>query len=151
MKFFLDENVNYGSLAPLRAVYAEHEFRHAYDEGFSGVEDIPLFGRLGEQSYDAIITKDRNQLSDSEERRALFDAGLHWIGHRAKDHKGLKAVSIETATVTAGLIYVLNDLRPEPHSYLLKGIPSEQSQRVKVQAVGLAGWGRPRRSGLGIA
>ncbi|KXP08831.1 hypothetical protein [Tsukamurella pseudospumae] len=151
MKFFLDENMNYGCLAPLREIYREHEFRHIHDEGMSGEQDIPLFARLREQKYDALLTKDRNQLTDEAERRALFDSGLHWVGHVSKGFQGLKGITMETATVTAGLIYVLEDWRAEPYSYQLKGIPSEIGQRVKVRAVALDGWRRPRRGGLGIA
>lgn len=149
MKFFVDENVNAACLPPLSALYTEHEFRHAHGEGLSGVEDIPLFGKLGEQGYDAIITRDRNQLTDEEERHALFDAGLHWIGHKAKGHAGLLGLVIETSTVTAGLGFVLPDIitRSEPYSYLLKGIPTEQAQRMKASAVALPGWGRSSRGG----
>lgn len=151
MKFFLDENVNHGCLSPLKAVYHQHEFRHAHDEGLAGELDIPLFAKLREQKYDAIITKDGRQLVNEDERRALYDSGLHWIGHAAKGHKGLRGVSVETATVTAGLIYVLEDWRPEPHSYMLMGIPTDVGQRVKVRAVGLDGWKQGTGTGLGIA
>jgi hypothetical protein len=54
VKFFLDENVNYGCLEPLRALYRTHEFRHTFDEGLSGTLDIPLFKTLREQRYHAI-------------------------------------------------------------------------------------------------
>lgn len=58
---------------------------------------------------------------------------------------------METATVTAGLIYVLEDWRAEPHSYTLMGIPADVGQHVKVRAVGLDGWKRGTGTGLGIA
>ncbi|MBT0567824.1 hypothetical protein [Williamsia sp. CHRR-6] len=150
MKFFLDENINDGCLAPPRAVYRDHEFRHAHDEGLAGEQDVPLFGKLQEQKYDAILTKDRNQLTNPEERRALFDSGLHWIGHVAKGFKGLMNLTMETATVTAGLIYVLNDWKREPHSYQLRGIPNEPGRRVKVRAVALGEW-PDDYSGRGVA
>lgn len=143
--------MNHGCLDPLRRVYYEHEFRHASDEGLAGEKDIALFARLQEQKYDAILTKDRNQLTNLDERRALFDSGLHWIGHNAKGFKGLKAVTMETATVTAGLIYVLDDWKSEPHSYLLKGIPTDPGQRVKVLAVGLDNWQPESQPSIGVA
>ncbi|UQE75109.1 hypothetical protein MYK68_00195 [Gordonia sp. PP30] len=151
MKFFLDENVNVGCLKPLEALYGDHEFRHAYSEGLGGTKDVPLLNTLQQQGYDAIITKDRTQLRDEEERRAIFDAGLHWIGYVAKGVKGLRGLTTETATLTAGLVYVLADLRPEPHVYKLYGIGTEAAQRVKISAVGRPGWGRPRSQGLGLA
>lgn len=151
MKFFLDQNVSQAALDPLRALYLDHEFRHAYDEGLSSEDDIPLFSKLCNQGYDAIVTKDRNQLRDEDERRALFDSGLHWIGHRSKEHKGLMGIVIETSTVTAGLMYVLQNWKDSPHSYLLYGITTELGQRVKISTVGEVTWGRPKASGLGLA
>jgi len=151
VKFFLDENVSVGCLKPLEALYGEHEFRHAYKEGLGGTKDVPLLGMLSQQGYDAIITKDRTQLRDDEERRAIFDAGLHWIGYAAKGVKGLRGLATETATLTVGLVYVLADLRPEPHVYKLKGVGIQPAQHVAVSPVGLPGWGRPRRHGLGLA
>lgn len=151
MKFFVDENVNRGCLEPLRTVYRAHDFDYAFDEGLSGTNDIPLFEMLTKRRYDAIITKDREQLRDDAERRALFDAGLHWIGHKAKDRDGLKGIAIETATVTAGLIFVLEDWRPVPHVYSLTGIETQVSQRVKIFPAERERWGLPKRKSLGLA
>jgi hypothetical protein len=133
--------VNFGCVEPLRATYRQHDFRHAWDEGLSGEKDIPLFQTLQDQRYDAIITKDRNQLRDESERRALLDAGLHWIGHKARGRAGLEGIALETATVTAGLIYVLGEWRNQPHVYAIKGIEAEAGQRLKISSVALAKWG----------
>ncbi|SLH95636.1 Uncharacterised protein [Mycobacteroides abscessus subsp. massiliense] len=151
MKFFVDENVNAGCLDPLRSTYRAHEFRYAFDEGLSSTNDIPLFETLAKRRYHAIITKDRQQLRNEDERRALFDAGLHWIGHNAKEHNGLKGIAIETATVTAGLIFVLANWHPQPHIYRLRGIETEVSQRVRMTAVELEKWGLPPQRGLSLA
>jgi PIN like domain len=147
VKFFLDENVNRGCLEPLRALYRSHDFHYAFDEGLSSTDDVPLFEILQHQRYDAIITKDRHQLSDDAERRALYDAGLHWIGHKAKQHDGLFGIVVETATVTAGLIFVLRDWRPEPHVYTLRGVESDTTQRLKIAPVERAAWNLPPKSG----
>lgn len=151
MRFFVDENVNSGCLEPLRSTYRTHEFGYAFDEGLSSTNDIPLFELLAERRYDGIITKDREQLRNEDERRALFDAGLHWIGHSAKDHNGLMGIAIETATVTAGLIFVLNDWRPQPHIYRMKGVETQVGQRVRITAVELDKWGLPKWPGLSLA
>lgn len=140
MKFFIDENVNHGCLEPLRTLYRDHDFRSAFDEGLSGTLDIPLFEELRAQRYDAIITKDQRQIANDDERRALHQAGLHWIGHRAKTHNGLFGIVVETATVTAGLIHVLQNWRTDPHVYTLKGVEAETSQRLKVEPVERDRW-----------
>lgn len=75
-KFFLDENANYGCLEPLRTIYRAHDFHHAFDEGLSSTDDIPLFETLAEQRYEAIITKHRQQqLVGDQPRRSK--RGIH--------------------------------------------------------------------------
>lgn len=151
MKFFVDENVNAGCLDPLRSTYRAHEFRYAFDEGLSSTDDIPLFDILAKRRYHAIITKDRQQVRNEGERRALYDAGLYWIGHKAKVHDGLMGIVVETATVTAGLIYVINNWRPQPHIYRLKGVETEMGQRVSITATELDKWDLPKTQGLSLA
>ncbi|BBZ49803.1 hypothetical protein MHEI_15200 [Mycobacterium heidelbergense] len=58
---------------------------------------------------------------------------------------------IETATVTAGLIYVLRDWRNQPHLYTLKGVESESTQRVKVAPIERAHWNLPQTDTGGLS
>lgn len=132
MKFFVDENMNAACIPPLSATYLDHEFRSAWDEGLSGEKDLALFRELRRRRFQAIITMDRQQLQDQAERQALADARLHWVGYRSKGIGGLRGLALETATVTAGLAYALEDWQSDPHQYLLSHIPHDKPQRVKI-------------------
>lgn len=143
MKFFVDENMNAACIPPLSAMYFDHEFHSAWDEGLSGEKDLDLFRELRRRRFQAIITMDRQQLQDQAERQALADARLHWVGYRAKGIGGLRGLALETATVTAGLAYVLEEWQSEPHQYMLSHIPHDMSQRLKIVPLVLANT-RPR-------
>ena len=132
MKFFIDENVSVGVALPLRNIYFGHQFATADEMALCGVDDLDLIPEVAARGFDALITKDFNQLKDPVEREALRDAELHWIGHRMKSHAGLLGLTLETAALTAGLAYVLEDLRDVPHAYRLKGVPAEPGQRLHV-------------------
>ena len=77
MKFFVDNNLSPRLLPTLTALLPDHEFTCALHEGLTAVNDILLFSELAQRGFNALITRDRNQLADTEERRALVDSGLH--------------------------------------------------------------------------
>ncbi|QOT16513.1 hypothetical protein [Paenarthrobacter sp. YJN-5] len=140
MKFFLDENLSPLVAKPLAAVYLNHEFGTAQDEDLTKVKDVELFTEIRRRGYEAIITKDRNQHRIEDERRAIFDNGLQWICHRMGKHAGIRGFALESATIVAGLQFVIEELRPEPHLYLVKGIEAQPEQRLKIQRVRLDVW-----------
>lgn len=140
MKFFLDENIQVTLANSLRAVYRTHQFVTIDDEDLRGTLDHQLFPILAERGFDAIITKDKQQHRDLEERRALYDANLHWIGHQMKPHSGLLGLALESATVVAGLHYVLQSWHEEPYIYTLKGVGAEPGQRYKISRTRMDSW-----------
>jgi hypothetical protein len=133
VKFFVDENSHLQVAELLGSIYSAHEFRNFAEERLAGYEDVPLFQELAERNFDAIITNDRNQTRDAHERRALIDARLHWIGHTRVGRSGLAGVTMTIAGVLAGFPYVLDTLggSPEPHAFLLHGIPTDRTQRLR--------------------
>lgn len=140
MKFFLDENIPSKLADPLSVVYRDHQFGTTFSENMEGVLDLELFEVIRSRGYDAIITKDGAQLNNPDERRAIFDQGLHWIGHKMKRHPGTTGFALESSTVVAGLAYVLQDWRHEPHAYLLKGLPSDLNQRMSLKPLRPGSW-----------
>lgn len=135
MRFFIDQNINQQAPAALSSIYLRHTFEHAYHLGMHELEDERLFEELHRQGFDAIITKDKNQLKDDAERDGLRRANLHWIGYKSKGHPGLLGIGIETSTIISGLPFVLHDTPLEPTMFMLQGIPSEQQQRVKTELI----------------
>jgi hypothetical protein len=90
---------------------------------------------MHQDGFHALVTRDKKQLVNSEERMALRQCGLHWIGMSAPTQGGIQGLALETAAIVAGLPYVLEDMsdRREPTAFHVKSIPSEHNQRVRVE------------------
>jgi hypothetical protein len=140
VKFFIDENISPRLAEPLSVIYKDHQFGTADTEHTREVPDKDLFSLIRARGYDAIITKDGRQLSREDERRALFEHGLHWIGYQMKAHPGTAGFALESSTIVAGLTYFLADIRPEPHAYEIKGLPSQPKQRLKMFPLWRQSW-----------
>lgn len=133
MRFLLDENELPAILEPLQYIYKDHHFEWAPREFGSGTLDIPLFERMRERGYDALITRDRNQLANPAERRALAYNRIHWIGHRTPSESGVRLLSSLTATYVAAFPHILGALNNESESVTLhiKNLPQSPSQWVQ--------------------
>lgn len=139
MRFFLDENETPEILKVIRPVFYEHDFCTANDEGLIDVEDIELFGEIAKRGFDAIITRDRNQLAIPAEREALQANRLHWIGHKEPDTEGINIITSLTAGYLSAFPHVLDVIATatEPMSFRVKAIPRELRQRVSVNPINL--------------
>lgn len=138
MRFFLDANETSAILPVLDQVYGStHVFRSASEEGLADVDDIPLFAELRKRRFDAIITRDKNQLKNTDERQALCNARLHWIGHIEPKVQGLEIISTLGAGYLAAFPHVLEGIQSAagPTAFHVQGIPRQQGQRVRIKAI----------------
>ncbi|MDX3656250.1 hypothetical protein AB0E59_40905 [Lentzea sp. NPDC034063] len=134
MKFFLDENAPITMLGPLRDLFYDHEFRSAENEGTTAMTDIALFELLGSRKFDAIITRDQNQLRDADERAALIHNGLHWIGLGGASIKGIRGIALETAAVMGSMPEIVEHMREleSPSAFHVKGLGAQPGQRYRL-------------------
>lgn len=137
MRFFLDENETSAVLPPLRAVFFDHEFKHAHELGFGGRTDTALIAEVAALGFDAIITRDRNQLRDPTERQAYVDAGIHWIGHSEPAADGLLLIATISAAYLAAMPHVLEELANVscPTAFRVKKFGLEREQRLAVHPI----------------
>ncbi len=135
MKVYLDENLPPFVAKPLSVVYQDHSFSTCADEGLRGVEDIPLMRTLRERGFDAIVTRDRAQLKNPDERRAVAEAGLRWIGVADKRLRGLEQITITVSTLVAGMRFVFMHEPGGPTSYSLQNVPHMENQRVRIRDI----------------
>ena len=135
MRVYLDENLPPFVAKPLAVVYQEHSFATWEDEGLKGVEDIELLTRLRDRGFDAIVTRDRRQLRDPDERRAVADSGLRWIGVADKKLQGLEQITITVSTLIAGMRFVFAHMPDGPTSYALYTVPHTETQRVNIRQI----------------
>ena len=132
MRFLVDQNANREIPRTLAALYVKHHFSHAYDEGWGALTDLELFETMRAEGYDALVTRDRNQLSNRTERKALKDCGLYWIGYASPKKPAMLGIALETATVLSGLPFFLAHDREVPTAFRLKGVLAQPSQRLSV-------------------
>lgn len=131
MRFFIDHNLSPQLINPILAIHPKHTFRCARDERLTQTDDIPLFSGLVERRFEAIITRDRNQLADRDERAALLASGLRWLGVKDTHVRGLLGIALDAAAITIGLTMVLPELTNGQCAFLFPAIPHEKSQRAK--------------------
>jgi hypothetical protein len=137
VKPFLDNNESDAILTPLRVVFCTHEFRSATEEDLTDEDDLGLFPILEQRGFQAIITRDLNQLRGSAERAGLIAAGLRCIGHREPAARGELAIALTAAAYLAALPFFFEQATtlPGPHSFRVTGVGSLIGQRVKVNEI----------------
>ncbi|MGS2588083.1 PIN-like domain-containing protein [Streptomyces hebeiensis] len=133
MRFFLDENETPTILDPLRGVFYDHEFRSADQELLRGTLDPELIREISSRGFDAIMTQDRNQLSNREERAALIETGLHWIGHHQPDAVGVLYIVNSAAAYLSAMPHIIKEISTASgaHSFHIRNLPLQAEQRVK--------------------
>lgn len=131
MKFFVDHNLSPTLIGTVSPMHPDHDFRCARDESLMAEHDIPLFTKLTHRRFDAIITRDGNQLVDPDEMQALVNSGLHWLGISPAKGKGLLGIALDSAAITVGLTMVLPDLERHQSAVRFRAIPHQREQRVK--------------------
>ncbi|MDR0958742.1 MAG: hypothetical protein LBM23_00005 [Propionibacteriaceae bacterium] len=97
----------------LRSIFVEHSFSTVRDENWLGFLDVQLFKAMKDNCFDAIVTRSIKQLVIPDERKTLRDLGLSWIGLPTPKFKGIQGLALETATIVAGLPYVLIELQQQ--------------------------------------
>lgn len=96
--------------------------------------DTELIHAVSDRSFDAIMTQDRNQLSNRNERDALIETGLHSICHRQPDVDGLLYIVNSTTTYLAAMPHVLDEISnvTGAHAFHVRNLPLLKGQRVTV-------------------
>lgn len=140
MKFFLDANMNRNLAEPLNNLFLEHEFTTAFDLGLQNEGDTALFPKVAQLGFEYFVTHDSNQLRRLDERRGLWEAGLHWVGVQNQPRPGLAGLALTMAALTAGIPFVLGEAPEKPTCYHLKGISAEPGQRFRSSHLALADW-----------
>ncbi|WP_114202354.1 DUF5615 family PIN-like protein [Janibacter anophelis] len=139
MRFFFDENISPRVVEPLRPIYRQHHFESMHDQQWAqlrGTDDRDLLDTL-QTTFDVFVTGDKSQLKDH--RPSLVESGLHWIGVRDPQAKGVRGIAALSAALLAGLPHALDHivgLPPGEASWIvIKGVPGQASQRVSVMDV----------------
>ncbi|MFS4506138.1 hypothetical protein ACMA46_07865 [Clavibacter sp. Sh2141] len=141
--FFVDENLGESTAAALRILFRGSLFRTAKNLQTRGLSDVNLLGRLSDEQFDGIITRDRKQLVHDDERVALRRAGLHWVGvdsfgsgrNAVSRMSPIRVRSATMATLTLGLPLVLETWADRPTAYHLASRSVGRVDELSVHAI----------------
>lgn len=108
MKVLLDENVPIQTLDLLTRVLRKHEIHHVDRLRWKGKKDNFLLRDAAARGYDAIVTKDANQLADPLECRAIKQSRMHHI--RFRQLPGVRGLAAAVASVLVAMPHILEEL-----------------------------------------
>lgn len=137
MKFAIDANES-PILADLWVkLFPSHQFIHVRELGLESATDIELFEALSCEGFDALVTRDKNQLRVAEELGALQASGLSWIGHKEVAGRGLAGVRPIVAAYALALPHIIEalDEAGEPLQFTVTKVPGSASQRLKARRI----------------
>ena len=113
MKLLLDENVPVQALDVLRRTLRGHDVDHVERlarkaRGWKGKKDAQLLPDAAAAGYDALVTKDANQLDDPVETRLIKRAGIHHV--RFQQDPGVAGYARAVGALVAAMVDVVADL-----------------------------------------
>lgn len=116
--FYVDENLSHGLAEPLSRTFLRHKFLTPRGCGLLGVEDVPLFADLAARDVECLITLDKMQLENPDERAGLRAAGLHWLGLSSEGSlRGVAQIAAHLGMAAPAVAFVLDNWRARPTAY----------------------------------
>lgn len=87
-----------------------HIFASSVEVFEAGIDDVTLINAMHSEGFECLITRDGAQLDNAHERDALYQSGIHWVGHRGLKAKGVELFSTLTSTYALAMPEVLRTL-----------------------------------------
>ncbi len=114
-KLYVDENLSHKLAGVMRATYPRAVFRSHIEEGLREYQDVALINEIAARGFSAIITLDSRQLLNTEERNALKDCDMAWVGMGSLDAHGIELHAEMTSVLVANMPTVIDliDGRPK--------------------------------------
>ncbi|WP_445227945.1 PIN-like domain-containing protein [Corynebacterium sp. H127] len=130
MRFAIDANESPLVCRTWETLFRPHEFVHIRDLNLNTLPDIELYSELVNHEFDALITRDRRQLVNPDERQALEQSGLTWIGHKEPKGQGIQLISqlISSYCLALPHIIFLMDKTGSPLKFVVKNQPRSPQQ-----------------------
>lgn len=97
-----------------------HTFESSVEVFSPGIDDVTLIRSMSSEGFDCLITRDGAQLDNAHEREALYQTGVHWIGHRGLKARGVELISTLSSTYTLAMPEVLKSLENPPGPMAIK-------------------------------
>ncbi|MFJ6532539.1 hypothetical protein [Microbacterium sp. NPDC091662] len=135
-RVYIDENLPHQISGSLAKAFRNPIFSSHKDEGLTGVLDLPLFEKLKDRKFDAIITRDIAQSITTSERDGLRAAGLHWVGIREpRTAVGLEFHSAILSSVAATIPTLIRGFASAPQAYFVECEHLRWKQPIHVEVL----------------
>lgn len=115
--FYVDENLSPDLAHSLGRIFRQHRFLTPAASGLLGVDDLNLFIDLASRGVECLITLDKMQLENPDERAGLRSAGLHWLGVATTTGAGVQIIASHLGMAAPAVAYVLQNWHPHPTAY----------------------------------
>jgi PIN like domain len=109
MCILVDEDTAVQLIDPLRHVLPRHEVTHVSGISWKGKKDRQVLPDARKAGYDALITRDRAQLSDPRECDAIRKSGLHHIRYTQR-LSGVRGLALALGSRIAAMPMVMQEL-----------------------------------------
>lgn len=130
MQFAVDNNETPVAVDVWNRMFKPHGFTHVGRIGLADALDVDLYPALVDRGFDALITRDKRQLTRPEEKTALQRSGLHWIGHREPAGAGSTQVGRIVAAYCLALPHIIEAVTTSDRAlrFMIKHPKSEAGQ-----------------------
>lgn len=121
-KFYIDENFPAPLAGCLQALLRGAEFRSSHDTGsLDGLKDIPLLRHLNQQGYHFLVTQDLKQMTIPDERNAVRNSGISWIGvpHMERRVRGRQLIAAQIAILAPVAAHLIRHIPVQPTAFYL--------------------------------
>lgn len=131
MRVLIDEDTPVQVVEPLRHLLRGHEIDHVEAKGWKGKTDRTLFRDAKRAGYDVIVSRDRNQLSDPAELKAIKAYGLHHVWY-AQRREGMDGLALAIGAIIAAMPALIIELEHADGQRLVRiaGIDPHRRYRV---------------------
>lgn len=131
MRVLIDEDTAVQLLEPLRHLLRRHTVEHVATINWKGKKDRRVLADARGARYDAIITRDRNQLSDPAECAAIKKSGLHHIRY-AQRREGMTGLGLALGSIIAAMPMVMEELEDAEGQMLVHIVALDPGRRFEL-------------------
>lgn len=131
MRVLVDEDTAVQVLGPLRHVLIGHQVTHVSELEWKGKKDRQVLRDARNADFDALITRDRNQLTDPGECDAIKKSGLHHIRYTQR-LEGMRGLALALGALIAAMPMIIQQLEEVDGQRLVRMASIEPRERFQI-------------------
>lgn len=134
MRLLVDENSPVQLAHVLAHLLPSHRVDHVTAIGWSGKKDVPLLADAASKGYEVFLTKDKRQLENPDETKAIKRSGLHHVRY-GQTVAGTVGIGLAMGAVAAAMPLVMRELEESDSQQLvlIKRLDHSPKARYEMQ------------------